>query len=199
MSDTRKKLKDNIYIQLFIEFFTLGLFTFGGGYAMIGLLEDRMTRRGWLNSEEILDCIAVTQTLPGVIAVNMSLYVGYRMKGIKGALISVFGMVLPSFVIIILIAMFMENFGENPYLKGALKGIRIATLGLIVSAAIRLAAKTFDKVKGSKADSAFSIVLFGASFLLISFLGVDAVWVILGGMILGIGYSLLKGRRETGC
>ena len=199
MSDTRKKLKDNIYIQLFIEFFTLGLFTFGGGYAMIGLLEDRMTRRGWLNSEEILDCIAVTQTLPGVIAVNMSLYVGYRMKGIKGALVSVFGIVLPSFVIIILIAMFMENFGENPYLKGALKGIRIATLGLIISAAIKLAAKTFDKVKGSKADSAFSIVLFGASFLLISFLGVDAVWVILGGMILGIGYSLLKGRGAKGC
>ncbi|MBR6955794.1 MAG: chromate transporter, partial [Firmicutes bacterium] len=101
MSENTSK-KENIYLQLFIEFFTLGLFTFGGGYAMIGLLEERMTRRGWLDSEEILDCIAVTQTLPGVIAVNMSLYVGYRLKGIKGALVSVFGMVLPSFVIIIL-------------------------------------------------------------------------------------------------
>ena len=187
--------KENIYLQLFIEFFTLGLFTFGGGYAMIGLLEERMTRRGWLDSEEILDCIAVTQTLPGVIAVNMSLYVGYRLKGIKGALVSVFGMVLPSFVIIILIAMFMENFGDNRYIQGALKGIRIATLGLILSAAVKLAAKTYDKVKGSKADSAFSILLFGVSFLLISFMGIDAVWVILGGMILGICYSLFKARR----
>jgi len=187
--------KENIYLQLFIEFFTLGLFTFGGGYAMIGLLEERMTRRGWLDSEEILDCIAVTQTLPGVIAVNMSLYVGYRLKGIKGALVSVFGMVLPSFVIIILIAMFMENFGDNRYIQGALKGIRIATLGLILSAAVKLAAKTYDKVKGSKADSAFSILLFGVSFLLISFMGIDAVWVILGGMILGICYSLIKARR----
>lgn len=194
MSET-KKIKENIYLQLFIEFFTLGLFTFGGGYAMIGLLEDRMTKRGWLNSEEILDCIAVTQTLPGVIAVNMSLYVGYRMKGIKGALVSVFGMVLPSFVIIILIAMFMENFGDNRYIQGALKGIRIATLGLILSAAVRLAGKTFDKVKGSKADSAFSILLFLVSFLLISLIGIDAVWVILGGMILGVSYSLIKTRR----
>ena len=194
MSENTKK-KENIYLQLFIEFFTLGLFTFGGGYAMIGLLEERMTRRGWLDSEEILDCIAVTQTLPGVIAVNMSLYVGYRLKGIKGALVSVFGMVLPSFVIIILIAMFMENFGDNRYIQGALKGIRIATLGLILSAAVKLAAKTYDKVKGSKADSAFSILLFGVSFLLISFMGIDAVWVILGGMILGICYSLIKARR----
>ena len=118
MSENTSK-KENIYLQLFIEFFTLGLFTFGGGYAMIGLLEERMTRRGWLDSEEILDCIAVTQTLPGVIAVNMSLYVGYRLKGIKGALVSVFGMVLPSFVIIILIAMFMENFGDNRYIQGS--------------------------------------------------------------------------------
>ena len=194
MSEKTEK-KENIYLQLFIEFFTLGLFTFGGGYAMIGLLEERMTRRGWLDSEEILDCIAVTQTLPGVIAVNMSLYVGYRLKGIKGALVSVFGMVLPSFVIIILIAMFMENFGDNRYIQGALKGIRIATLGLILSAAVKLAAKTYDKVKGSKVDSAFSILLFGVSFLLISFMGIDAVWVILGGMILGIGYSLIKARR----
>lgn len=197
MSENTSK-KENIYLQLFIEFFTLGLFTFGGGYAMIGLLEERMTRRGWLDSEEILDCIAVTQTLPGVIAVNMSLYVGYRLKGIKGALVSVFGMVLPSFVIIILIAMFMENFGDNRYIQGALKGIRIATLGLILSAAVKLAGKTFDKVKGSKADSAFSILLFCASFLLISFMGVDAVWVILGGMILGICYSLIKARRAEG-
>ncbi len=197
MSENKSK-KENIYLQLFIEFFTLGLFTFGGGYAMIGLLEERMTRRGWLNSEEILDCIAVTQTLPGVIAVNMSLYVGYRLKGIKGALVSVFGMVLPSFVIIILIAMFMENFGDNRYIQGALKGIRIATLGLILSAAVKLAGKTFDKVKGSKADSAFSILLFLVSFLLISFMGVDAVWVILAGMILGICYSLIKTRRAEG-
>jgi chromate transporter len=194
LSETKNK-KENIYLQLFIEFFTLGLFTFGGGYAMIGLLEERMTRRGWLDSEEILDCIAVTQTLPGVIAVNMSLYVGYRLKGIKGALVSVFGMVLPSFVIIILIAMFMENFGDNRYIQGALKGIRIATLGLILSAAVKLAGKTFDKVKGSKSDSAFSILLFAVSFLLISFMGVDAVWVILGGMVIGICYSLIKARR----
>ena len=195
MSGTDKRLKDNIYIQLFVEFFTLGLFTFGGGAAMIGLLEDRMSRRGWMTGEEVLDCIAVAQTLPGVIAVNMSIYVGYRMKGIKGALISVFGMVLPSFVIIIIIASLMENFGENAYVSGALKGIRAATLGLILATAVRLAKQTFDKVKGSRSDSAFSILLFLIAFFLIAVLGVDAVWVILGGLLLGIGYSVLKVRR----
>ncbi|MBR6472382.1 MAG: chromate transporter [Firmicutes bacterium] len=195
MSGTDKRLKDNIYIQLFMEFFTLGLFTFGGGAAMIGLLEDRMSRRGWMTGEEVLDCIAVAQTLPGVIAVNMSIYVGYRMKGIKGALISVFGMVLPSFVIIIIIASLMENFGENAYVSGALKGIRAATLGLILATAVRLAKQTFDKVKGSRPDSAFSILLFLIAFFLIAVLGVDAVWVILGGLLLGIGYSVLKVRR----
>ena len=195
MSEPKRSLKDNIYLQLFIEFFTLGLFTFGGGYAMIGLLEERMRRRGWLKPEEVLDCIAVTQTLPGVIAVNMSVYVGYRIKGIKGALVSVFGMVLPSFMIILMIAMFMENFGENRYIKGALKGIRIATCGLIISAAIRLGGKTFEKVKGSKADTVFSLILFLVSFLLISFMGIDALWVILAGLVTGICYSVIKARR----
>ena len=101
-------------------------------------------------------------------------------------------------MIIILIAMFMENFGDNRYIQGALKGIRIATLGLILSAAVKLAGKTFSKVKGSKADSAFTIILFAVSFLLISFMGIDAVWVILGGMILGICYSLIKTGRVEG-
>ncbi len=195
MSGTVSKIKNNIYFQLFMEFFTLGLFTFGGGAAMIGLLEDRMNRKGWLSGEEVLDCIAVAQTLPGVIAVNMSVYVGYRMKGLKGALVSVLGMVLPSFVIIIIIAKFMDNFGENPYVNGALKGIRAATCGLILATAIRLAKQTFSKVKDSKADSALSILLFAASFLLISVMGVDALWVILGGTIIGIAYSVLKTRR----
>ena len=198
MSGRFESFKNNIYVQLFTEFFTLGLFTFGGGAAMIGLLEDRMNRRGWLSSDEVLDCIAVAQTLPGVVAINMSVYVGYRMKGIKGALISVFGMVLPSFVIIILIAMFMENFGENRYINGALRGIRAATCGLILATAIRLFKQTFSKVKGSKTDSAFSILLFAISFLLISVMGVDALWVILGGTALGIGYSMLKARRAEG-
>ena len=198
MFGTINKIKNNIYFQLFVEFFTLGLFTFGGGAAMIGLLEDRMRRRGWLSGDEVLDCIAVAQTLPGVIAVNMSVYVGYRMKGIKGALVSVFGMVLPSFVIIILIAEFMDNFGENPYVNGALKGIRAATCGLILATAIRLARQTFSKVKGSKADSALSILLFLVSFLLISVIGIDALFVIIGGTVIGIGYSLIKARRAAG-
>ena len=197
MSETGEK-KQNIYLQLFIEFFTLGLFTFGGGAAMVGLLEDRMNRRGWMSGDEVLDCIAVAQTLPGVVAVNMSVYVGYRMKGVKGALVSVFGMVLPSFVIIIIIASLMDSFGDNRWVNGALKGIRAATCGLILATAVRLAGQTYSKVKGSRSDSAFTVLLFAVSFLLISVIGIDALWVILGGTALGIGYSLLKARRAEG-
>ena len=197
MSETGEK-KQNIYLQLFIEFFTLGLFTFGGGAAMVGLLEDRMNRRGWMSGDEVLDCIAVAQTLPGVVAVNMSVYVGYRMKGVKGALVSVFGMVLPSFVIIIIIASLMDSFGDNRWVNGALKGIRAATCGLILATAVRLAGQTYSKVKGSRSDSAFTVLLFAVSFLLISVMGIDALWVILGGTALGIGYSLLKARRAEG-
>ena len=194
-SSERKSLKDNIYIQLFIEFFTLGLFTFGGGAAMVAVLQDRLKGKNWLTDDEVLDCIAVAQMLPGVIAVNMSVYVGYRMKGIKGALVSVFGMVLPSFIIILVIAMFMENFAENPYVNGALKGIRAATMGLILATALNLAKQTLSKVKGSKADMTFTVLVLLISFLLISVWGIDALYVIIGGMILGIAYSLIKVRR----
>ena len=91
--EEKRGIKNNMYVQLFIEFFTLGLFTFGGGAAMIAVLQNRLKDKNWLTEDEVLDCITVAQTLPGVVAVNMSVYVGYRMKGIRGAIVSVLGMV----------------------------------------------------------------------------------------------------------
>lgn len=194
--EEKRGFKNNMYVQLFIEFFTLGLFTFGGGAAMIAVLQNRLKDKHWLSDDEVLDCIMVAQTLPGVVAVNMSVYVGYRMKGIKGALVSVFGMVLPSFVIIILIALFMQNFSENPYIAGALRGIRAATLGLILATCVKLSKQVIGKAKEEKAQLILTALLFPVAFLVITFLGVDAVWTILGGLIIGVAYALVKMRRE---
>ena len=189
-----------MYVQLFWEFFTIGLFTLGGGTAMIAVLQDRLEKRKWMEEDEILDCIVVSQTLPGVVALNMSVYVGYRVKGFLGAVVSVIGMILPSFVIIIIISLFLNNFSENKYIKGAMVGIRAAATGLIVYVAGNLARKTFKKCSESKADLIFSVIVIALSFTLIAVVGIDAVWVILGAVIAGMIYytKLVIGCRDRG-
>lgn len=190
-----------IYAKLFMEFFTLGLFTFGGGNAMIATLQDRLEKKGWLNNEEILDCIVVSQSLPGVIAVNMSVYVGYRLKGFFGALISVIGMILPSFVIIVLIAMFLDRFEENPYITGALVGIRAAATGLILNVALRMMKTALTNKKLSRRDLVFTVIMLALSFGVITFFNISVVWMIIFSIIAGMIYWNAFGntvRREGG-
>ncbi|MBR5740354.1 MAG: chromate transporter [Firmicutes bacterium] len=194
--EEKRGIKNNMYVQLFIEFFTLGLFTFGGGAAMIAVLQNRLKDKNWLTEDEVLDCITVAQTLPGVVAVNMSVYVGYRMKGIRGAIVSVLGMVLPSFVIIILIALFMESFEESPYVTGALRGIRAATLGLILATLVKLGKQILGKAKAERVQMVLTAIIFPASFLAITFGGLDAVWAVLIGLVIGVAYALIRMRRE---
>lgn len=194
--EQKPSIKDNMYLKLFIEFFTLGLFTFGGGAAMIAMLQDRLRGKHWLSEDEVLDCITVAQTLPGVVAVNMSVFVGYRMKGIKGAMVSVLGMVLPSLVIIIMVAIFMEAFEENPYIIGALRGIRAATLGLILATCFKLGKQILDKSKEERAQMVITALVFPLAFLAITFWKMDAVWAILGGLVIGIIYGLIRMKEE---
>ena len=124
--------KNNINWNLFFCFFKIGMFTIGGGMAMIPILEEKICDKyGWMSSEEVLDCIAVSQSLPGVIAVNMATYVGYKKKGVIGAVITTFGVVLPSFVIIILVVSFLRSVDDNKYVQGVLEGIKAAATGLI--------------------------------------------------------------------
>ncbi len=194
--ETKHSFKDNIYLKLFVEFFTLGMFTFGGGAAMIAVLQNRLKDKKWLTDDEVLDCITVAQTLPGVVAVNMSVYVGYRMKGIRGAIVSVLGIVLPSFMIIILVALFLNSLEGNPYVLGALRGIRAATLGLILATCFKLSKQIMGKAKEDKVQLVLTALIFPVSFLIITFLGLDAVWVILGGLVTGVVYGLVQMRRE---
>lgn len=129
----------NIYLQLFTTFFKIGAFTFGGGWAMLSLIEKEIVdKRGWIDRTEYLDLIAVAQSLPGILAVNVSVAVGDKLRGIKGAVTASLGTILPSFMIILCIAIFLtpDLIKENETLSAVFKGIRPAVVALIVAPVI---------------------------------------------------------------
>jgi len=126
-------------IKLFLEFFKVGLFTFGGGYAMIPLIQkDIVEKYHWLSMEQFTDIIAITEMTPGPIAVNSATFVGYKLAKFWGALVSTVGVVLPSFLVIWAIASVFLSFQNNPIVQAALRGLRPAVLGMIIVAALSI-------------------------------------------------------------
>jgi len=132
-----------IYWELFWEFFKIGLFTFGGGYAMIPLLKDAVLGHNWLSEEMFYDFIGVTESTPGPIAVNMATYVGSTQAGIPGALLATFGVVLPSYIIILLVASILKKFLKNVYVQRFLEGLKPVVLGFILATGLLLALRCF--------------------------------------------------------
>lgn len=130
-----------IYLQLFYEFFIIGLFTFGGGYAMIPLIQDVVVKNEWLTLEEFYNFIGVCESTPGPIAVNMATYIGSTQGGILGSVCATFGVVLPSFIIILLIAALLNKLTSNKYFKNFIKGVRPVIVSLILFAGIKLLIK----------------------------------------------------------
>lgn len=130
-----------IYLQLFYEFFIIGLFTFGGGYAMIPLIQDVVVKNEWLTIEEFYNFIGICESTPGPIAVNMATYVGSTQGGILGSVCATFGVVLPSFIIILLIAAVLNKLTSNKYFKNFIKGVRPVIVSLILFAGIKLLIK----------------------------------------------------------
>ena len=122
-------------------FAKIGAFTIGGGYAMIPLIEKELIRRKWLTEEELPDVIALAQSAPGVLAVNVSIFTGYKLRGVKGSIAATIGAVLPSFLIILAIAMFISNFQDNPWVIKIFKGIRPVVVSLIAVPMINMARK----------------------------------------------------------
>lgn len=134
-----------IYLKLFLTFFEIGLFTFGGGYAMISLIRDKALTFGWFSEEELLNMIAVSESTPGPIAVNMATFVGARQSGVLGSLAATLGVVLPSFIIILLISALIHNFLKYKGVQAFLMGVRPCVIALILSTAITLGLSTlFD-------------------------------------------------------
>ena len=125
-----------IYLKLFLTFFEIGLFTFGGGYAMISLIREKALAFGWLTEEELLNMIAVSESTPGPIAVNMATFVGSTQAGVLGSLAATLGVVLPSFIIILLISALLKNFLKYKGVSAFLKGVRPAVVGLILATAV---------------------------------------------------------------
>ncbi len=122
-------------LQLFTSFFTIGLFSFGGGYAILSFLQQEVERRGWMTTERFVDFIAISQSTPGPIAINMATFVGYETGGVPGALIATFAVSLPGMILMAVFALFLFHFYERPKTQALFKGLRPAVVGLIAAAA----------------------------------------------------------------
>ena len=132
-----------IYFELFFSFLQVGTFAFGGGYAMLSLIEDFVLKYGWMTREQLLNFVGVETVVPGPIAVNMATYIGYEQGGFLGALLATIGVVLPSFVIILIVASVLKNLLKYPPIKSLISGMRPALCGLILSVAITMALTVF--------------------------------------------------------
>ncbi len=132
-----------IFLELFLTFFKIGLFTFGGGYAMLPLIMSEVQSNGWMSQSELVDFIAVSESTPGPFAINIATYVGSQTGGILGSVCATLGVVLPSFIVILIVAQCYEKFKESRVVKGVLSGLRPAAIGLIGSAVLTAAATVF--------------------------------------------------------
>lgn len=184
----------NIYFEAFAIFFKIGAFTIGGGYAMVPLIENEIvTKRHWIAKEDFIDLLAIAQSSPGILAVNISIFVGYRLKGIKGSIVTALGTVLPSFIIILAIALFFHNFKDNAIVERIFKGIRPAVVALI-------AAPTFSMAKSAQVNR-YNVWIPIISALLIWLLGFSPIWIIIaagaGGYIYGRFTHCKKEKGKT--
>ena len=153
-----------IYLKLFVTFFEIGLFTFGGGYAMISLIREKALAFAWLTEEELLNMIAVSESTPGPIAVNMATFVGSTQGGILGSLVATLGVVLPSFAIILIIAALVHNLLKYPAVQSVLNGVRPCVVGLILATAITMFMSTlfnFQKAGDLPAADGKALLIFG--------------------------------------
>ena len=176
------------YCELFYSFLKIGTFTIGGGYAMIPLIRDELVKRGWLSDEELPDIIALAQSAPGVLAVNMSIFAGYKMRGIKGSVAATLGSVLPSFLIILLIAMLFTGYQDNPVVVRIFKGIRPVVVSLIAVPMINMARK------GNKTWWAW-LISFVVLFL-VAFMNFSPIYILLVLIVLALSFTLIKERRS---
>ena len=168
---------------LFYTFFFIGLFTFGGGYAMLPMIQSEVLSHGWASEEEIINFVAVSESTPGPFAVNISTFIGRVTGGVSGAIVATLGVILPSFIIILIISRFYETFKESRIVKGAMKGLRPAVIGLIASAFVSIGVSVIVKV--SRPDQVVSALIFAVmSFL--AFKKVHPIVIILLSALAGI-------------
>lgn len=176
--------------QVFVTFLKIGGFTFGGGYAMIPLIQrEAVERHGWVSDEDILEIIAIAESTPGPIAINAATFIGCRVAGVAGALAATLGVVLPSFVIILLIAGVLDRFRELEVIRWAFVGIRAGVLALIVKAMVNMYRKS------EKSVSVWGIML--GVFVAVAVLKLPAIGVLICAALAGLVVTTIRGRKKA--
>ncbi len=171
--------------ELFKVFAQIGVLTFGGGYAMLPMIQEEIVdKRGWATDEEILDYYAIGQSTPGIISVNTATFIGYKRKGILGAIVATLGIVFPSIVIITVIAIFFDQFEHYQIVQHAFAGIRVAVAALILNAIISMWQNAIKDYLG--------IIIFLLSFSVVAFLDISPIWVVIISFLVGV---IIKGKK----
>ena len=190
-------MKKHRYLwEIFISLFKIGLFTFGGGYAMIALIENEyVTKRNWITKEEFLDLVAIAESTPGPIAINAATYVGYKRSGVLGAIVGTVAMCLPSFIIIYTISLFLDAFLSFSLIASAFRGIQVCVVYLIISAGIKM-------VRSMKPDplATFVLVAVSSCMVLFALLAVkfSSVLYIIISSLIGLAVYFAKLIKERG-
>ncbi len=183
------------YLRLFFDFFKIGLFTFGGGYAMISMISTELVeKRNYVSSEEFSDIVAIAESTPGPVAINSATFIGYKVGGVLGSIVSSIAVSLPSFLIIYLISVLLPKFLEYEVVTKAFKGVQCAVVVLIISASIKL----FKNVK--KSWLSYVLIILSATVLLLLDIfskNVSTIYFILIGGVLGLCAYYPKMRKES--
>lgn len=178
----------NLYLNLFLTFARIGVCTFGGGYAMLSILQREIVEtRHWATEEELADYYAVAQCTPGVIAVNTATFVGYRLKGNLGGVVATLGVVFPSMVIISIIAAFLRQFAQIEWVAHAFAGVRAGVCALILSSVLKLA-------KGAIVDWVSALV-FAVVLILAAFVGLSPVLLVVAAGAVGLAVRRMRGWK----
>ena len=176
-----------LYLSLFLTFMKIGVFTFGGGYAMIPIIENEISvKKKWISGDDLLEVVAISETTPGPIAICAATFIGYQLGGVFGAFCATFGVVLPSFVIIYLISLFLRAFEEIRVIRYAFFGIRAGVLALLVKAVVSM----FKKAP----KNLVAYLIMAASFASVAFFSVNVIIVILSAAVIGIAATLIAGK-----
>ena len=191
-----KKLKE--LFEIFFTFAKVGAFTFGGGIAMLPMLQKELIeKRGWMTEEDLIDYYAIGQSTPGIIAVNVSTFVGFRRLGIIGGIFGTLGMVTPSVIIISILATVINSIDELPLVQKALKGVNVAVAALLTKVIFDFAKKVIWDKEKKKIKNLWGIVLMLLSFTVIFFFKAPSWSVILGTIIIGIINSLFAMKKNA--
>ena len=175
-------------LTMFGSFFKIGLFTFGGGYAMVPIIQrEVIDHRGWVDRDEFVELLTLAQSAPGPIALNTSVFVGYKMRGYAGALAALLGVVVPAFTVILIVAIYFAQFRENVYVNAAFKGMRPAVVALIVSPIVSL----------SRGMGAWKYALAAAVALFVWWSGVSPIWLIIVAAGVGVAIELYNSRKQV--